>query len=186
MSSQAVMEFVNSLDHDRFVSTFGSVFEHFPHAARAAHARGPFASAEQLHGAMMSVIRALDAPAQRAFLNLHPQLSGANIRAGTMTADSNAEQKSAGLDALSREQETALDTLNEAYAKQHGFPFIVCVRHYTREGIFSAFERRLHRSTQEELDEALAQIAAITRGRLNARLLHIEREAAGTTPAQAS
>jgi 2-oxo-4-hydroxy-4-carboxy-5-ureidoimidazoline decarboxylase len=44
------------------------------------------------------------------------------------------------------------------------------VRHYTREGIFTALERRIERSTQQEQDEALAQIAAITRGRLDVRL----------------
>jgi 2-oxo-4-hydroxy-4-carboxy--5-ureidoimidazoline (OHCU) decarboxylase len=33
-----------------------------------------------------------------------------------------------------------------------------------------ALERRIGRSTQQELDEALAQIASITRARLNARL----------------
>ncbi|MNT52245.1 Uric acid degradation bifunctional protein PucL [compost metagenome] len=119
---------------------------------------------------MMDVVRKLDEPRQRDFLNLHPQLSARNIRAGTMTADSNAEQKSAGLDAMSAQQEAALDQLNADYQARHGFPFIICVRHYTREGIFAAFEHRIGRSTPQELDEALAQIAAITRGRLNARL----------------
>jgi len=160
----------NQMDREAFADAFGSVFEHFPQAAEGAWAQRPFASATALHGAMMDVVRKLDEPRQRDFLNLHPQLSARNIRAGTMTADSNAEQKSAGLDAMSAQQEAALDQLNADYQARHGFPFIICVRHYTREGIFAAFERRLGRSTQQELDEALAQIAAITRGRLAARL----------------
>jgi 2-oxo-4-hydroxy-4-carboxy-5-ureidoimidazoline decarboxylase len=161
---------VNALDHATFLAAFESVFEHFPQAARGAWERRPFASALALHDAMMDVIRALDATSQRDFLNLHPLLSGANIRAGTMTPDSDAEQKSAGLHALSAEQEATLDRLNTAYLARHGFPFIICVRHYTREGIFAALERRIGRATQQELDEAMAQISAITRRRLDERL----------------
>lgn len=172
MSQSIDLAQANALDHPGFASVFGSVFEHFPQAAEGAWAQRPFASVDALHTAMMDVVRTLDDGAQRDFLNLHPLLSGANIRAGTMTADSNAEQKSAGLDAMSDQQETTLDRLNAAYLERHGFPFIICVRHYTREGIFAALERRLDRSTEQEQDEALAQIAAITRGRLNARLRH--------------
>lgn len=170
MSQSINLQPVNALDHTGFVGAFASVFEHFPQAAEGAWNGRPFASAAALHDAMMDVIRKLDDQGQRDFLNLHPLLSGANIRAGTMTADSNAEQKSAGLDAMSNEDELTLDRLNAAYLERHGFPFIICVRHYTREGIFSALERRIGRSTEQELDEALAQIAAITRARLNARL----------------
>ncbi|KAK46801.1 OHCU decarboxylase [Caballeronia jiangsuensis] len=170
MSQSINLEPVNAFDHATFVGAFASVFEHFPQAAEGAWSARPFASATALHDAMMNVIRRMDDTSQRAFLNLHPLLSGANIRAGTMTADSDAEQKSAGLDAMSAEQEASLDRLNAAYLERHGFPFIICVRHYTREGIFSALERRIGRSTQQELDEALAQIASISRARLNARL----------------
>ena len=170
MSQSINLEPVNALDHTAFVGAFASVFEHFPQAAEGAWTGRPFASPAALHEAMMDVVRKLDNQGQRAFLNLHPVLSGANIRAGTMTADSNAEQKSAGLDAMSIEDELTLDKLNAAYLQRHGFPFIICVRHYTREGIFSALERRIGRDTEQELDEALAQIAAITRARLNARL----------------
>ncbi|SAL11363.1 OHCU decarboxylase [Caballeronia turbans] len=170
MSQTINLEPINAFDHTAFVGAFASVFEHFPQAAEGAWSARPFASATGLHDAMMNVIRNLDDKSQRAFLNLHPLLSGANIRSGTMTADSDAEQKSAGLDAMSAEQDALLDRLNAAYLERHGFPFIICVRHYTREGIFSALERRIGRSTQQELDEALAQIASITRARLNARL----------------
>jgi 2-oxo-4-hydroxy-4-carboxy-5-ureidoimidazoline decarboxylase len=170
MSQSIDLAPVNALDHATFLGTFESVFEHFPQAARGAWEQRPFASALALHDAMMDVIRGLDAKGQCDFLNLHPLLSGSNIRAGTMTADSDAEQKSAGLDAMTAQQEAALDRLNTAYLARHGFPFIICVRHYTREGIFAALERRIERATQEERDEALAQIASITRGRLVERL----------------
>jgi len=170
MSQPIGLTQANQMDREAFAAAFGSVFEHFPQAAGDAWAHRPFASAGDLHAAMMDVVRKLDDAGQRAFLNLHPPLSGRAIRANTMTADSSAEQKSAGLDNLSAGQEGQLDRLNAEYLARHGFPFIVCVRHYTREGIFAQFERRLGRSTAQEQEEALAQIAAITRGRLAARL----------------
>ncbi|MDR5752347.1 MULTISPECIES: 2-oxo-4-hydroxy-4-carboxy-5-ureidoimidazoline decarboxylase [unclassified Caballeronia] len=179
MSQSIDLAPLNALDHATFLRMFESVFEHFPRAARGAWERRPFASALALHDAMMDVIRGLDAKGQCNFLNLHPLLSGANVRAGTMTLDSDAEQKSAGLDAMTAEQEAALDRLNTAYLARHGFPFIICVRHYTREGIFAALERRIGRDTQQERDEALAQIAAITRRRLDERLKTMRRSTAG-------
>lgn len=160
----------NQMDREAFADAFGSVFEHFPQAAAGAWVQRPFASANALHAAMFDVVRHLDDAGQRAFLNLHPPLSGRAIRANTMTADSNAEQKSAGLDTMAPDQEAELDAFNAAYQARHGFPFIVCVRNYTREGIFAQFEQRLGRDTAQEKEEALAQISAITRGRLAARL----------------
>ncbi|WP_244831563.1 2-oxo-4-hydroxy-4-carboxy-5-ureidoimidazoline decarboxylase [Caballeronia sp. TF1N1] len=170
MSQSIDLAPINALDHATFLRAFGSVFEHFPQAASGAWERRPFGSAQELHRAMMDVIRALNERGQCDFLNLHPLLSGSNIRAGTMTRDSNAEQKGAGLDALTPAQEAALDRMNADYLARHGFPFIICVRHYTREGIFAAFERRTGRDTPQEMDEALAQIEAITRARLYERL----------------
>ncbi|SDD12012.1 2-oxo-4-hydroxy-4-carboxy-5-ureidoimidazoline decarboxylase [Cupriavidus sp. YR651] len=170
MSQPLDLNTVNALDQAAFTEALGSVFEHFPQAAEGAWMQRPFATVAALHDAMSGVVRKLDPAAQAAFLNRHPPLSGRAIRAGTMTADSNDEQKSAGLDAMSAAEEAALDRMNADYQARHGFPFIICVRHYTREGIFAAFERRIGRTTVQELDEALAQIAAITRGRLAARL----------------
>jgi 2-oxo-4-hydroxy-4-carboxy-5-ureidoimidazoline decarboxylase len=54
------------------------------------------------------------------------------------------------------------------YKSKHGFPFIACVRHYTKEGILYEFERRLANDSETELATDLEQIFAITRLRLNA------------------
>ncbi len=53
---------------------------------------------------------------------------------------------------------------------KHRFPFIVCVRHYTKRGIFFEFARRLARDSETEFREDLVQIGAITRIRLDTML----------------
>ncbi|GAB3625344.1 OHCU decarboxylase [Pandoraea terrae] len=170
MSATYDLAAINTMERNAFTAAFGGIFEHFPEAAEGAWARRPFADMTALHDAMMAVVQRLDEPGRKAFLNGHPPLSGRALRAGTMTTDSTDEQKSAGLDAMSARDEAQLDALNEAYACRHGFPFIICVRHYTREGIFAELNKRLSRSTPQELDEALSQIASITRARLAARV----------------
>jgi len=46
----------------------------------------------------------------------------------------------------------------------------VAVRRFTKSQIFEQLRRRIERDSATERDEALAQIAAITRLRLDARL----------------
>jgi 2-oxo-4-hydroxy-4-carboxy-5-ureidoimidazoline decarboxylase len=63
-------------------------------------------------------------------------------------------------------------TLNTAYRAKHDFPFILCVPRHTKASLFENFEQRLHRASDLELQEALAQIEIITRLRLE-RLLQV-------------
>ncbi|CAB3970125.1 MULTISPECIES: 2-oxo-4-hydroxy-4-carboxy-5-ureidoimidazoline decarboxylase [Burkholderia] len=90
----------------------------------------------------------------------HPPSSGKAV----------SEQTSAGLDALTDDEEIRLQRMNRAYREQHGFPFIICVRHYTKAGMFFELESRVSRENAFELDSALNQIKAITRRRLDQRV----------------
>lgn len=60
--------------------------------------------------------------------------------------------------------------MNRAYREQHGSPFIICVRPYTKARIFFEPESRVSRETAFELDYTLNQIKAITRRRLDQRV----------------
>ena len=157
---------VNRMDHDAFVETFGGVFEHSPWIAEGAWAARPFASPAALHAAMVGVMRAASPEAKNRLLNAHPELAGKEARERMMTQDSVAEQGSAGLDRLSADDFARFDELNAAYRKTFGFPFIIAVRGRTKPEIVSAFERRLANDPATETAEALDQIAAITRMRL--------------------
>ena len=165
-SRSLTLDFVNNLDRPRFVDALGGVFEHSAWVAEATWAARPFASLAQLHASMVAVVESSSPGRQVALLNAHPALAGREAQAGTMTESSTREQARAGLDALDASEVARMNRLNEAYRARHGFPFIACVAHYTKDGILFEMERRLSNDTPVELRNALAQIYAITRLRL--------------------
>ena len=159
---------VNHMDRDAFVARLGPAFEHSPWVAEGAWAQRPFASIEQLHAAMLDVVRQAPAATRLAFLRAHPELAGKEAQAGTLTRESVGEQASAGLDAMTRDEVQEMQRLNREYAERHGFPFIIAVRRHTKAQIFDALRRRAKADSADELQEALAQIGHITRLRVDA------------------
>jgi 2-oxo-4-hydroxy-4-carboxy-5-ureidoimidazoline decarboxylase len=151
-----------------FVAALGGVFEHSPWIAERAFASRPFADIAALHAAMVDVVRGASRDEQIGLLRAHPELAGREAQAGTLTADSTAEQRSAGLNALSREEMDRVVRLNRAYRERFGFPFIIAVRRHTKDGIFAEFERRLGNDAESERLECLEQVYTITRIRLDA------------------
>ena len=122
------LDTLNSMDRAAFVAALGSTFEHSPWVAEQAWQARPFASIEAVHGAMLDVVRRSPRPVQIDFLCAHPELAGREAQTGTMTADSVHEQRSAGLDALSRDELLEMKRLNGEYRRRHGFPFIIAAR----------------------------------------------------------
>jgi 2-oxo-4-hydroxy-4-carboxy-5-ureidoimidazoline decarboxylase len=161
---------LNGADEAQFIAALGDIFEHAPWVAEAVHARRPFATLASLHEAMTTAVRSADADRRFALVNGHPDLAGKAARAGAMTADSTAEQSSAGLERLSEDEFARFHRLNEAYRKKFGFPFIVCVRRHTRDSILRQFERRLTHDAATELDAALTEVFRITALRLDQRV----------------
>ena len=159
---------INGLSQAEFVETLGGVFEHSPWVAAGAWAARPFATADNLHEAMMSAVRGASAEERLRLLRAHPDLAGKAARAGTMTADSISEQSRVGLDRLSDEEYERFNRLNSAYRDKFEFPFIIAVKNHTLESILAAFEERLSRTFEEESEAALAEIGDISRLRLNA------------------
>ncbi|MBF9029715.1 allantoinase PuuE [Rhodobacterales bacterium HKCCE3408] len=158
---------------DEFVTAYGSIFEHSPWVAERtwklelgpAHDR-----AEGLWNAMARVFRAASDKERMAVLTAHPDLAGKLASAKRLTADSAAEQASAGLDALTDTEFASFTRLNAAYTEKHGFPFIIAVRDHTRTTILTAFERRLRNDTATEFEEACTQVERIAWHRLKAML----------------
>lgn len=158
---------INAMDRAAFVEKFGGIFENSPWVAEKAWEKRPFASLDDMHAAMVAVARNAPAPMQLALLQSHPDLAGKEAQAGTMTASSVAEQASAGLNSLSHSEMVQIADLNAAYKKKFGFPFIIAVRMYTREGILFEFNRRIQNDTQTEFANDLQNVYIITRLRLN-------------------
>jgi 2-oxo-4-hydroxy-4-carboxy-5-ureidoimidazoline decarboxylase len=162
------MKAVNAMDRAAFVQKFGGIFEKSPWVAEKAWEKRPFASIDELHAAMVNIVKHSPVPNQLALLQSHPDLAGKEAQAGAMTASSVSEQASAGLNALSKAEMAQISDLNAAYKQKFGFPFIIAVRMHTKEGIFFEFNRRLANETQAEFANDLQNVYAITRLRLGA------------------
>lgn len=161
---------LNRMTTPDFVAALGAVFEHSPWVPERAAARSPFGSLDSLHGAMVLAMWAASESEKLALLRAHPQLAGKEADAGTLTAHSTSEQDSVGLTRLSAEEKAKIVTLNAAYLKAHGFPFIIAVKLRTKREIFAAFEQRLDNPRDIEFGTALAEVGKIARIRLEALL----------------
>jgi 2-oxo-4-hydroxy-4-carboxy-5-ureidoimidazoline decarboxylase len=167
---------LNAVSSDAFVGAVGWVFEHSPWVAERAWERRPFASVAILHETMTRVVADADRDEQLALLSAHPDLGTRFQAAGSadggppITGASAREQSGAGLDRLTRDELERLNQLNAAYRARFGFPFLFAVSGSTPARIIEALESRLPRTYDEELLEALRQVARIARFRLEGLL----------------
>jgi 2-oxo-4-hydroxy-4-carboxy-5-ureidoimidazoline decarboxylase len=168
--ADATMDTINAMDRTAFVGKFGGIFEKSPWVAEKAWDNKPFASVDDMHMAMVNVVKYAPLPNQLTLLQNHPDLAGKEAQAGAMTASSVTEQASAGLNALSKAEMSQISDLNAAYKAKFGFPFIIAVRMHTKDGIFFDFKRRLLNDTQTEYANDLQNVYAITRLRLDKAL----------------
>ena len=159
----------HAMTREAFVARFGGVFEHSPWIAEAAWDAG-FApehdTAEGLHAALCRAMRAADRERQLALIRAHPDLAGRLAVAGGLTAESSAEQASAGLDRCTPEEYARFQKLNDAYKARFGFPFIMAVKGRSRPEILEAFERRVANDPGAEFATALEQVERIALLRL--------------------
>lgn len=158
---------LNACSDSDFIAALGAIFEHSPWVAEAVSGKRPYASIGALHGEMVAAIAAAGRDPQLTLIRAHPDLAGKAALAGELTAESTSEQKGAGLDRLTSEEYERFHALNDAYKARFGFPFILAVRSHDKHSILDAFERRLAHDEDEEIAEALAQIARIGEFRLN-------------------
>jgi OHCU decarboxylase len=157
------------MTRDAFVARFGGVFEHSPWIAERAFALelGPaHDAAAGLHNALARAFRSASEAERLDVLRAHPDLAGKLAAAGRLTAESTAEQRSAGLDHLTEDERAAFEALNADYVARHGFPFIIAVRDHDKAGIMASMERRLAQDTATEFAEACRQVERIARLRL--------------------
>jgi OHCU decarboxylase len=155
-----------------FLELFGDLAEHSPWVAEGAHAAGLTGAndtADGLHEAFTHVLHGADRDRKLALIRAHPDLAG-RLEIADMTADSQVEQGSAGLSALSPEERERFIALNDAYKARFGFPFIMAVKGRSKDEILTAFEERLRNDAEHEFDRALAEIATIILLRLRERL----------------
>ena len=116
-----------------------------------------------------------------ALIKAHPDLANKTQRAAGLTAESNAEQNSVGLDRLSDAEFEAFERVNNAYRAKFGFPYIVCVRRHTSDSILRDFERRLPNDAKAETQTSIGEICRIAALRLD-QLVASDDKLAGARP----
>jgi 2-oxo-4-hydroxy-4-carboxy-5-ureidoimidazoline decarboxylase len=152
---------LNACGKEDFVAALGNIVEYSPWIAEEAAASRPFSGIRQLFAAMCKVVEDA-APGRRlALIKVHPDLADKTKRGDLLTAESNAEQNSVGLDRLSEAEYAAFDRVNTAYKEKFGFPYIVCARRQTRDSILRDFERRLPSDPTTEVANSIAEILRI-------------------------
>jgi 2-oxo-4-hydroxy-4-carboxy-5-ureidoimidazoline decarboxylase len=159
---------LNGMDKRAFIGVLGGIFEHSPWVAERAYPDRPFASVDALHAAMVAAVGRAPEHEKLALLRAHPELAGKAAVRGELTFDSTNEQSGAGLSQCSPEEFALLMDLNRRYNVKFGFPFILAVKGHDRAGIIGEFARRVEQDRTVEFAEGLAQIARITRFRLEA------------------
>jgi len=163
----------SEMTQGQFVAAFGSIYEHSPWIAERAHALelGPAHDClEGVASALARVFRSASETRRLRVLKAHPDLAGKLARARRLTAESTAEQASAGLDALTDAERVAFEDLNHDYTEKFGFPFIIAVKDHSKASILEAFRRRVANDRATEFAEACRQVERIAWHRLKDHL----------------
>jgi 2-oxo-4-hydroxy-4-carboxy-5-ureidoimidazoline decarboxylase len=165
--SGKILSDLNRCSKDDFVAALSNVFEHSPWIAEQTASARPFAGMKQLFDAMKAAVDHAPAELRLALIKAHPDLADKTQRATGLTAESDAEQNSVGLDRLSDAEYAAFERLNNAYRSKFGFPYIVCVRRHTKDSILRDFERRLPNDAKAETQMSIGEICRIAALRLD-------------------
>ena len=159
----------SAMAREAFVAEFGGIYEHSAWIAKAAWdlELGPaHDSAVGVHSALTRVFRSASPEQRLGVLTAHPDLAGKLAQAQRLTAESTAEQASAGLDHLTDDERAKFTRLNDDYTAKFGFPFIIAVRDNTKATIMQAFETRISNDRNTEFTTACKQVERIAELRL--------------------
>src|SRR3978361_1951489 len=166
-TSQTPLADLNACSRADFVAALANIFEYSPWIAEKAADARPFAGVTQLFEAMKAAVERAAPELRLALIRAHPDLANKTQRAAGLTAESNAEQNSVGLDRLSDAEFEAFERVNNAYRAKFGFPYIVCVRRHTKDSVLRDFERRLPNDVATETQTSIGEICLIAALRLD-------------------
>jgi 2-oxo-4-hydroxy-4-carboxy-5-ureidoimidazoline decarboxylase len=165
--SQKTLSDLNACSKDDFAAALANIFEYSPWIAEQAAAARPFSGVNQLFAAMKAAVDGAPSELRLALIKAHPDLANKTQRAAGLTAESDAEQNSLGLDRLSDAEYEAFERVNNAYRSKFGFPYIVSVRRHTKDSVLRDFERRLPNDPTTETQKSVEEICRIAALRLD-------------------
>jgi 2-oxo-4-hydroxy-4-carboxy-5-ureidoimidazoline decarboxylase len=157
---------LNAQSRGGFVKLIGPVFEHSPWIAHDTWQNRPFSDLNELHFRLCDTVKAAGQEKQLALIRAHPDLVGRAALAGELTASSNAEQASAGLNRLTSDEIAVFQKCNHEYHDKFRFPFVICARLNRKEAILNGFRGRMKNTRDQEIQTALEEIFKIARLRL--------------------
>ena len=159
---------ISNLDRDAFVARLGFLFEGSPWIVAETWTSRPWRSVQDLHASLAASVAAAGSERQISLIRAHPDLVGRAALAGTLTRESTAEQRAAGLDpgALTPDEIAAFQELNAQYQERFGFPFVICARDHHKDGILAALRQRVQHERPAEIAAALREIERIAWWRL--------------------
>lgn len=159
---------ISGLDRDAFVARLGFLFEGSPWIAAETWPSRPWHSVSQFHASLLDTVARADEERQVALIRAHPDLVGRAALAGTLSRESTAEQRAAGLDpgVLTPGEVAAFQDLNARYQARFGFPFVICARDHQKDDILAELGWRVQNARDEEIAAALREIGRIAWWRL--------------------
>ena len=153
---------LNAMERVEFVRVVGPIFEHSPWVAARTASQRPFSSRETLQAALIATVDKASDDEKLCLIRAHPDLIGDE----KLTAESQTEQASAGLNDATAEEAKQFREYNRQYRERFGFPFVICARLNKKEAIARAFPVRLRNSREQEIEIALQEISKISELRL--------------------
>ena len=82
-------------------------------------------------------------------------------QAGQLTSESTAEQSSANLNLMTKEEKTKMASLNQKYKDKFGFPFVICARLNKKDAILNGLELRCYNDLNVEVLTGIEEVLKI-------------------------
>ena len=149
-----------------FIDRYGGIYEQSPWVAEAVYDGGN--ADGDLAAELRACVDNVATEKKLALIRAHPDLAGKAAVAGELSESSTEEQASARLDLCTAAEFEQFQSLNDAYHRKFGFPFVMAVRGSNRQEILDAFATRLDNDADTEFATAIAEIHKIARLRLDA------------------
>ncbi|KAM9337258.1 2-oxo-4-hydroxy-4-carboxy-5-ureidoimidazoline decarboxylase [Symphorus nematophorus] len=162
---------VNALPYEDFVNIFGNVVEKCPIITAAVWSRRPFMNMTALEAAISEFIDALPESGKEGILRCHPDLAGRDLKSGSLTRESQEEQRGAGMDALNSAEASRMARLNEEYKERFGFPFVICARMNDKANILRQLSARCQNERAVERARGIEEVKKICQLRLQGLVL---------------
>ena len=158
-----IIDKINKMTQNEFVSVFGNVFEKTNWIAEKTYILKPFKNYEELSSKILEVYENSTKEKHLEIFNSHPYLALEKI----LTEDSKKEQNSSKLDQCSKEEFEEFKKLNIEYKKKFLFPFIIAVKGKNRSEILNNFRQRISNNINSEFIETKKQVKKIANFRLD-------------------